>query len=650
MSMKTVRHDRLATYLKIAWAPLFFAALFVLQNHAYNQWAGLTQFYFVRRTLATLGTGALLFGPGVLLARRPRYMYLGIISSLTGLVLVVQFLYFSYYGSFLQASALKYASQAGAVSDTVGTLISPLLLFFIIGIPVAIIAYFTVGPDKEQYQLNLREQLAALGIMLLVFAAGNGYVVAKEIQRWGNASRLYKIAFDNADVVRKLGVVNYTGIDFIKQAFKRRGVSETERELARKWTEKQLGQPPAAAGSAEPKLNGVAKGRNVVFIQLESVEGWVLGKQVHGQEITPNLNDLARQGLKFNEFYQHVGPGTTSDAEFQILTSMYAPMTEVPFFEYPANDYYAFPEILKAAGYKSTAVFHGDEKTFWNRTAIYPQLGIDQYLGIESYRPTRQVIWGLSDYEFFQQSVPKLKEMRQPFFVNLMALTSHTPFDLPRDLVRLKVDYRQLGISDFQARYIETVNYVDYSLGVLMDELKAAGLYENSLFVIYGDHKAQIAPIHDNGFAAFEGYGGSYDKYEYLKHMKGPMVLLAPGSSLQGEVSAPGTHVDMLPTLANLLGLPLPPSAFGQDLLNPLVGGPGPFAPRRNDTGTVDAVVTDGYAYFVAEEGNNCVTWPQAQPAPEERCLPAYRAAAERTRLSDIFLRGNLINLFKPGQ
>lgn len=637
-----ISRQKLKTYLKIAWAPLVLGLLFVAQNHLYNQWIGLTQFYFIRRTAALIGTAALLFGPAVLLPRSRRYLYLSVISVLVSLILVAQYLYFSYYGSFLQASALKYAAQAEAVQGTILTLVSPLLILFTLGLIVVVIGFFFIGPDKQQYRLNRREQLAALGLILMLFFAGNGYVVAKEYQRWGNASRLWKITFDNADVVRKIGVVNHTVIDFVKQAFKRRGVTAEEKAQFETWLrQRQL-------GDEGQRLQGVAAGRNVIFVQLESVEGWVLNREIGGKEITPNLNRLAREGLHLTNYWHHVGPGTTADAEFSTLTSLHPPMTEVPFFEYPFHDYYALPEHLLANGYRESAVLHGDEKTFWNRTAIYPQLDIKQYVGIEGYQPTRKVIWGLDDHEFFAQSIPKLKQFKQPFFVNLMALTSHTPFDLPDDLKQLRLDPAEHEISDFQLNYIETVNYVDHALGQLVEQLQQAGLYDNSLLVIYGDHTAQIAAQHDAAFARFEGFGDSYSDLEYLKHLLGPMVILAPGTEARGVVDAPGTHADLYPTLTNLLGLSTPGSVIGRDLLN----ASSPTAVRRRlGTGAVGSVVTRQTVYFASDDGEfakgRCLSWPDGARVDIERCRASYDEQVLLTKISDIALRGNLINAMR---
>lgn len=70
---------------------------------------------------------------------------------------------------------------------------------------------------------------------------------------------------------------------------------------------------------------GAASGRNVIMLQLESFQNFLIGLEVDGQEITPNLNQLARQSLYFPNFYQQVGQGNTSDAEFVVNTSFYTP-------------------------------------------------------------------------------------------------------------------------------------------------------------------------------------------------------------------------------------------------------------------------------------------------------------------------------------
>lgn len=624
-------------YTQVLWLPLALILLSIVQTYIFNAWVGINNPHPVRLFSSSLAISTLIFGLGLVFPANKQRWYLAAASILTSLIFITQFLYFSYYSSFLQASALKYASQAGAVSDTIATLISPALAVFLLGPILVLLA--SVLRKYTPPILSLRQQLMALGAVLAVFAAGHGYLVYKEYKRWGTPCRLYCRAFDNSDVVRKLGIINFTGLDFVRQAFKQKGVSEAEKQFALSYAA-QAKSKPIQNG---PNFTGVAKGRNVIFLQLESVEGWVLNKAIEGQEITPNLNKLAKEGLNFTEYYHHVGPGTTADAEFQTLTGMYAPMTEVPFFEYPTHDYNALPEYLKRYGYKQGAVFHGDEKTFWNRTAIYPQLGIDTFTGVEAYNVPRKVIWGLSDYDFFEQSVAKMGKLKSPFFLNLMALTSHTPFDLPRDLVRIKVDNTKLGISDFQAHYIEAVNYVDYAVGQLMEQLKQNGLYDNTLFVIYGDHKAQIAPRHDSNFARFEGAGDYYSDFTYLKHLRGPMIILAPGTAARGSIDTPATHVDLYPTLTNLLGIPTPASVFGADMLN----NPQAYAINRRTTGAIDSIIGREVVYFASDDGEytrgRCLELPSLRSVELKRCQPYYDSAAIKAKASDIFLRGNLI-------
>ncbi len=173
----------------------------------------------------------------------------------------------------------------------------------------------------------------------------------------------------------------------------------------------------------------------------------------------------------------------TSDAEFIVENSLYPLDRGSVFFTHATNEYTATPEQLKKYGY-SSAVFHSNDKTFWNRDVMYPALGYDRYFNLNDYVGTEQmsVGWGLKDKEFFEQSIPKLKSLPQPFYTKFITLTNHFPFLLNPEDQYVDEFNSESGVVN---RYFPTVRYTDEALKQFIKQLKEEGLYDNSVIVIY---------------------------------------------------------------------------------------------------------------------------------------------------------------------
>ena len=128
------------------------------------------------------------------------------------------------------------------------------------------------------------------------------------------------------------------------------------------------------------KYFGIGKNRNLIVIQVESLQNFVVNKKYGDTEITPNLNYLINNdSFYFPNYYQQLGLGNTSDAEFITNNSIY-PTTEGQAYSlYQNNEFYGLPWQLKEIGYKTLAM-HGHDKSFWNRDKAYSAQGFDTIL------------------------------------------------------------------------------------------------------------------------------------------------------------------------------------------------------------------------------------------------------------------------------
>lgn len=316
----------------------------------------------------------------------------------------------------------------------------------------------------------------------------------------------------------------------------------------------------------EDAYYALAADRNVITIQVEALQNFVIGLEYNGQVITPNLNALiAKDTLYFDNYYYQIGGGNTADAEFAVNNSLYAPENEAAYSKYADNDFYSMATLLKDNGWTSATAFHGYVNTYWNRNAAYPGQGFDAYLSGSDYYslPDEVAGMGVSDGEFFVRAVDYLKNQQGPFYAFMVTLTSHYAFELPAqfNLLTLKPEH----VGTLFGNYLQSVHYFDCAVGMLIDALKAADLYDNTILTFYGDHF---------GLPVYDWYSKTFvtelvgQEYTYESHFNVPLIVHIPGSGVTETKSVAGGHIDVMPTLLHLLGLKNEKGImFGESLL-----------------------------------------------------------------------------------
>jgi lipoteichoic acid synthase len=617
--------------LAAVFLPIVLALALVGQNTAFNEWLHIAPETYFRLYASSFALGMLIYGPAAFLRKRWRYAYLITISALVSVILIAEYLFFSYSGGFLQISSLKMAGDSGAAIGTAIRLVKPRLILFLGNLFLALSAAILAYRAKSVTAVLTIGEAAAVGLLVLASVFG-GYttLLAAEKREWGNDSRLYSQMYDLNGVVGKMGVVNYFLEDAVKRALASGKVTAADKAFVKEWAAAR--PAPAAAG----KYFGAAKGRNLIFIQVESLENAVVNAKIGGAEITPNLNALAKDGLYFSDYYAQVGMGNTADAEFSTLNSLYPLPDSVAFVSDAQNKYSALPKFLDANGYR-TFVFHGDAPTFWNRANIYPNLGYQTLFMEDAYTSARKIgITGLGDEDFFKQTVPKIEALPQPFMATLITLSSHTPFILPNDLRTLAIPSAS-GLNDTQTQYLQSLHYADAALGEFIDRLKQSDIYGDSVIVIFGDHGSHTG--------ISNALGTETDGIGDLNGNRVPLIILAPGTGLAGEKTTPGSHIDVYPTVADLLGLAPPRSVLGQDLLktaSPVV------VDRKSGTGGISAILGGKVDYAASADGDfangSCLTADTRQPVPLKECQALYDEQSATLRVSDAVVRGNLID------
>ncbi len=312
------------------------------------------------------------------------------------------------------------------------------------------------------------------------------------------------------------------------------------------------------------RYDGVGAGKNLIVIQLEAFQNFVLGASYNGQEITPNLNALMKKDtLYYDHYFSNIGKGNTADAEFSTLNSLYPVIDGECYRLYQDNTLIGLPWLMRYNGYYSFAI-HGYKGEFWNREYIYPKEGFQDFYSMEDLNQDDIVGLGISDKSMFHQLIPILQKQKEPFFTFAITLSNHHPFMLDEKYYDLKLLEEDKGTTF--GKYLETVHYTDEAIGQLIDELKSAGLYDNTVIAMYGDHHGLNCGMEEVNYRVSDFIGRIYDYDEMLNI---PLIIHVPGSGVKETISTTGGQIDFLPTIANIMGIKYDNTfVMGQDITN----------------------------------------------------------------------------------
>ncbi len=319
------------------------------------------------------------------------------------------------------------------------------------------------------------------------------------------------------------------------------------------------------------EYTGLGKGKNLIVIQVEALQNFVIDLVYEGQEITPNLNRLIRESgsFYFDNYYQHIGRGNTSDAEFVTNNSLYPAYDYPTYEEYADNTFYGLPWILRDNKYTAW-VFHGYKKEFWNREKAYVNLGFERFISEEDYEFTEKesIGFGIIDEVFFSQTLDYIKELdnvdENPFYAFIITLTSHTPFNMPGHLQTIKL--REEHKNTMLGNYLQAIHYADKALGEFLEGLRREGYYDNSVVAIYGDHFVIFGSEQRDRDIMSDLLNKPYNLGDI---MNVPLIIHIPGLEDNKTISKIGSQLDFLPTILNIMGYENQKGImFGKDLLN----------------------------------------------------------------------------------
>jgi lipoteichoic acid synthase len=514
--------------------------------------------------VAAVGPPAL----GILvLPRRARPWVLAAVGILGSLVVLGDVVYYRFFGDVLSAPALLAVRQTGHLWGSIRSLFSPILLWIVVDWPFAVwLAARVARLDAPAPSFTHRlRTTAATGVTLLAA----GYLIsAPRVLRSMPLDQMFR---DRA-VVEQLGLFGYHAYDawnFARSTWLRPPASDSELQDALSWF---AARAPLRAGPASSSF-GMARGRNLIVIQVESLQDFVVDFTVDGQEVMPHLRRWVNDSVRFTNVTDETNEGRTSDAEFTTMTSLLPLDHGAVAFRYPGNHYTALPRVLAERGY-STLSAVAFEPGFWNRQVMHPSYGFQRSLFEPEFELTEQIGWGLNDRDFLQQMLPRLSQMARPFAAWLITLSLHHPFDdFPNHHKVLKLG--PLEGTSF-GNYLHTMRFLDSAIEAFKDGLASRSLLDSSVIVVFGDHDAGFA--RDAKTARMIGIPGG--QIAWTQNDRIPLLVRVPpgadsAAAPAGSQSVPAGQTDVAPTVLSLLGIDAGSLPYlGRNLLGPSAVGP----------------------------------------------------------------------------
>lgn len=573
---------------------LFYFIISALFNTLLLRILTVGNFYNLKPLFADLGM-LFIFASFMFLFKsgKKKNKYLVVLSFVTSIICIIHSVYYTYYDSFASISLLATSTFVVDVGDAVVEQVLKITDLLYLWQPIFMLYWYFREKKKHRVLFENKNivkrkvnaskvsflDFIVSGVVILIITSL--FVTKVEWSRFGKM-------WNRESVVSSFGIYTYQ-INDIFQSLEPKinnlfGHDKALKKVSDYYEECEI-------SSQDNEYTGIFEGKNVLVIHAESLQTIALNRSFNDVEVTPTLNRLAKEGIFFSNYYSEVGVGTSSDAEFTFSTSLMPSSNGTVFVNYFDREYQTIQKAFKNSNYYTFSM-HGNTGDFWNRSTMHKNMGYDKFYSKSSFDIDETIGLGISDKSFFKQAVPMIKEISEsqdrPFYGTLITLTNHTPWsdlDLMDEYdttLTVEIDGEQV-VRDYLSgttlgNYFRSVHYMDQALDQFLNDLDAAGLLENTVIVIYGDHDARISSKNYNLMYNYDPYTDKikeegdegyidYNEYEYRLDKKVPFIIWTKNKQYNTEISTPTGMIDAYPILGNLFKLEKNSFQLGHDIL-----------------------------------------------------------------------------------
>ena len=548
--MKEKTKEILNTIINSSYFPIIISILLILKTILFYKSTVSIQEEIYKKTIVNTAIFIFsLFGITYLIPRKGRNIIGIVINVIFSILLFADNLYYNYSNNVLSIMQITNIQYGEEIMSTLPMLIKPSQILYFIDLILLLIGFISrfikIKKTEKVKKINnipvkILAGILCFSLLFMNCVYSNGMVVEAPYNRDTQIKEATIFGFHVSDIANSFNTK--------KQAkYKNKDEMLADYNLLK---EEYINEYE----NFESIYEGSMKGKNVIILQFESLQEFVVNKKINGKEITPNLNKFINENIELSNMYMQ-SYSTTADSEFSTVTSLYPMENGMAYSKYYKNTYDNIFKMFHNAGY-TTSYMHGNEGYFWNRSNVYKNMQVDNIELKDQFEDTsEEVMEYLSDELLYKQAVEKMKNYQAPFVSFVVSASSHTGFTLDglQDMSKVNIDVGKYK-NTFFGNYLESANYADYAFGVFVQELKNAGLYDDSVIILYGDH---------NGLDMYNA-----EMLDFLKKLDSNVtdvdiqlnyIRVLAGMKIPGitemKIEKPVAKLDIKPTLAYLCGL-----------------------------------------------------------------------------------------------
>lgn len=300
---------------------------------------------------------------------------------------------------------------------------------------------------------------------------------------------------------------------------------------------------------------------NILLIILEGFTSKIIAPLGGLENITPELNALAKEGILFENFY---ASGDRTDKGIVSILSGYPAQPRSSIIKFPNKTQHLpyLPKTLERSGYHTSFVYGGDIG-FANMESYVTQAGFSQITEVDDFGSEfDDSKWGVADHFVFERLLTECDTASSPFFKVMLSLSSHEPFEVPMETV--------IEGNDEGSMFLNSCYYTDKSLGEFVRKAKQQPWWKNTLVIITADHGHRFP---------------NPNELKEKERFKIPMLWIGGAIDKSERIKTYAGHTDIANTVLNQLGMGSADFSFSKNILADMVNS---FAIY---------VFTNGYGY-----------------------------------------------------
>ena len=471
---------------------------------------------------------------------------------------LLQNVYFSMTKNYFSFTLLESASEGKAyILDTILNCNKLVYVFFllILGLFIFCIKKYPKNKKFNKYILiNISVIFLILHLITPLFLGRANTTLVWST--WKNPKNVYNLYNDSNKSMRVSGIYEYTFRNFYVSFLRKEKTNEEElRELEEIYSKEVT--------KSKNSYTNKYKGKNIIFLQLEGIDNWLLNKND-----TPTLYSMLNNSISFKNHYSfYTGGGSTFNSEFAVNTGFIVPLSyNRNSYSFNKNSFpYSMPRLFKEQGYSVNA-FHMNTGEFYSRTINYKNWGYDNYYGLIDMYKFDDSSYELDRTMFANPEYVDLMFPEDTNFVDyIITYSTHMPFNNSKGVCKMlynldnidkEVEFSQMSEEECARRQTKET---DYMVSLLLQELKTRGLYDNTVIVVFSDH--YLYTLEDQSILS---------KYKNTKNNlinKTPFFIWSSKGERK-DINQVTSQLNILPTVFNLMGIDYNPNYYiGVDAL-----------------------------------------------------------------------------------